>query len=157
MPSRQPATPPMLQLPLNSFASRRAINDGLFARVPYTESTRLLRYQNEKEEEKIKKWFDENIWNFYRVQIYAELLMSSLRPLHLPSTSPLAIAKMMTMRVTLKYEATLPTTTLSSGSRSWGQQFLPGPAMIGFFPDSPPLLLVRASQARLLTVLGLSR
>lgn len=42
------------------------------------------------------KWFDENIWNFYRVQIYAELLMSS--PLRWPQKNDDDAV------VTLKYE-----------------------------------------------------
>lgn len=50
------------------------------------------------------KWFDENIWNFYRVQIYAELLMSS--PLRWPQKNDDDAV------VTLKYEGTLPSCSL---------------------------------------------
>lgn len=63
------------------------------------------------------------------MQIYAELLMS-LPPSTLTQTekSALATGKMMTMRVTLKYEATLP-----SFSELCVSELKLGPAMIGFF------------------------
>lgn len=79
------------------------------------------------------------------MQIYAELLMS------LPLSTPaLATAKMMTMRVTLKYEATLP----SPCQRAPVLHLKLGPAMIGFFSLFPGRgwLWKRINRARLLTV-----